>query len=82
MIRNLFNYFWVESGADVNESFRQISDSLQALAQDSNASGRLLSGTGVPSPAIGADGSYYFRTDATSGNHIYYKSGGVWTAIV
>ncbi|MBX9684732.1 MAG: hypothetical protein K2X41_13185, partial [Hyphomicrobium sp.] len=40
---------------------------------------QILSGTGVPSNSIGADGSAYFRQDAPE---LYFKAAGVWgTAI-
>lgn len=39
-------------------------------------------GTGVPPATMGANGNYYFRSDGGVGTHIYFKSGGAWTAIV
>ena len=44
--------------------------------------GDLLGGTGVPANSMGQNGQYYFRTDGTASNHIYFKSGGTWTALV
>ena len=36
---------------------------------------------GIPVNASYPNGSYYFRTDGTAGNHIYFASGGTWTAL-
>lgn len=38
--------------------------------------------TGVPSNTLGNNGDYAFRSDGTSGNHIYFKAGGVWSALI
>lgn len=45
-------------------------------------SSRLRSGTGVPSNAVGIDGDFFFRTDGSAGNRLYFRTGGAWTAIV
>jgi hypothetical protein len=44
-----------------------------------------LSGTGVPSNAVGNNGQYYFRLDggvAVSKTHLYFKVSGAWVALV
>lgn len=42
---------------------------------------RLLSGIGVPSPAIGYNGDLYVRKDGGSSTHLYFKAAGSWSAI-
>lgn len=41
-------------------------------------------GSGVPSPSLGVDGQYYFRSDTpgTANQRIYVKVAGTWTGIV
>lgn len=41
-------------------------------------------GVGVPAPAFGLDGDYYFRGDTpgVANQRIYVKSGGAWVGIV
>lgn len=39
-------------------------------------------GAGAPSNANGNNGDFYFRSDGTAGSRIYFKTGGVWTAIL
>lgn len=47
-----------------------------------SSSGGLFYGAGVPSPGLGSDGNYYFRSDAGATTHIYFKSSGTWTEII
>lgn len=42
----------------------------------------IYAGTGVPSNANGANGDYYFRTDAGAGTHLYFKAGAAWAAVI
>jgi|SRR5215831_20099155 len=43
---------------------------------------KLWGGSGVPAAGLGANGDYYFRTDAVAaaGTRIYVKSAGAWVA--
>lgn len=47
-------------------------------------SGRIYSGTGVPSNTYGANGDFYFRTDTPGSvnQRLYVKSAGTWIAVV
>ena len=38
--------------------------------------------TGVPSNSDGSNGDYCFRSDGSAVNHIYYKSAGIWSALI
>lgn len=42
----------------------------------------LFAGTGAPNNTNGADGDYYFRSDAGGATHIYFKAVGTWAAIL
>jgi hypothetical protein len=44
--------------------------------------GPLIGGAGVPAASLGTDGSYYFRSDGTTGAFIYHKAAGAWTAVI
>jgi hypothetical protein len=44
--------------------------------------GPLYFGAGVPASSLGTDGSYYFRSDGTTGAFIYHRAAGAWTAVI
>ena len=44
--------------------------------------GPLIGGNGVPAASLGTDGSFYFRSDGTTGAYIYHKAAGAWTAVI
>lgn len=46
------------------------------------AGGAFRTGAGVPAAGLGNNGDYFFRSDGGAGTHIYFRSGGVWAAIV
>ncbi len=48
------------------------------LSQSSN----MYSGVGAPSSSFGMDGDFYFRTDGSTGAHLYFKTAGVWGGLV
>ena len=47
-----------------------------------NAGAQIWQTAGVPASTLGNNGDYYFRTDGSGGNHLYFKTGGAWTALV
>lgn len=49
-----------------------------AVGSSLGAIPEIISGTGVPSSLLGADGQYYRNVE---NQDIYYKSGGIWSAI-
>lgn len=80
--KNLYNFFQVEAHPSVNESLRQIADSIATVDSEANGGGNFLTNNGAPSPDLGSNGSFYFRKDGPPGSRIYFKSSGVWGAIV
>jgi hypothetical protein len=42
----------------------------------------LWSGTGAPTAGLGNNGDFYFRTDGSGSNHIYFKAAGSWTGLI
>ena len=70
-----------EKTAAINESLRQIADSLLNLDYRLNAVRDWLSGEGLPAGTLGADGNIYLRRDGSPGSVLYFKSSGIWAAI-
>ncbi len=42
----------------------------------------LYAGIGVPDNAYGQNGNYYWRGDGSAGSLVYFKSGGLWGAVL
>lgn len=55
----------------------------QKFAPSGNTAGnQIWQQSGVPGASLGNNGDYYFRTDGSGSNHLYFKTGGSWTALV
>ena len=54
----------------------------KGLSKEQYYTSGLYRGSGVPNNSLGSNGDYYFRTNGGVGTHIYFKTGGSWTAIV
>jgi len=77
-LNNTASKFSVDSSGTV-----VVASTLQANSgAQLNGYSTLYAGSGVPSSGTGSNGDFYFRQNGTSGNHIYFKSSGSWTALV
>ena len=48
----------------------------------STSGSHIWSGAGVPSSGLGINGDYYFRTDGSTGTHLYFKASGSWAGLL
>lgn len=54
----------------------------QRIYERVNQLQNIYAGSGAPDASLGAAGDYYFRTDGTGTNHVYFNALGTWGGLV